>query len=126
MTAMEQSVLVLLPWRRIIIIVEWVWHIMLILEVHHTLFLSLSLSLSLTLPLIISSFYSPGIIFDLSQVTDLMESSMLTYQPDYISIYSCSWGPSDSGFVVAGPWKYTQYALQQGATQVYYNTYTLH
>ena len=44
---------------------------------------------------------------------------MLSHQPHYISVYSNSWGPSDSGFVVGGPGKYTLTVLQQGATEVY-------
>ena len=59
-----------------------------------------------------------GISFDLSQVTDLLESTMLSYRSDYISVYSCSWGPSDSGFTVAGPEQYARTVLQQGASQV--------
>lgn len=59
-----------------------------------------------------------GITFDLSEVTDIVESRMLSHQTDYISIYSNSWGPLDTGFVVAGPGKYTEAVLQLGATEV--------
>lgn len=62
--------------------------------------------------------YAAGIIFDLNEVTDIVESRMLSHQPDYISIYSNSWGPSDSGFVVGGPEKYTAAVLEQGASEV--------
>lgn len=43
---------------------------------------------------------------------------MLSHRSDYISIYSNSWGPSDSGFAVGGPGKYTTAVLQQGAAEV--------
>lgn len=54
---------------------------------------------------------------------------MLSHQPDYISVYSNSWGPLDSGFVVAGPGKYTEAVLKLGATEVglpyHYFSYTI-
>lgn len=61
-------------------------------------------------------------------MTDIVESSMLSHQPDYISIYSNSWGPLDSGFVVGGPGKYTEAVLKLGATEVglpYYHLFEL-
>ena len=62
--------------------------------------------------------HAAGILFDLDEVTDLVESSMLSHRSDHISIYSNSWGPSDSGFAVGGPGKYTAAVLQQGAAEV--------
>ena len=114
MTTTGPDVLGSLPWRKAITTVEWAWLIKPPSQVWNQWPApqsSASLSISFSLCVV-------GITFDLNEVTDLVESTMLAYQPDHISIYSCSWGPSDSGFTVAGPEKYTRSVLQQGASQV--------
>uniref|UniRef100_H3B1L8 Peptidase S8/S53 domain-containing protein n=1 Tax=Latimeria chalumnae TaxID=7897 RepID=H3B1L8_LATCH len=47
-------------------------------------------------------------------VTDAMEATALTYNNDYIDIYSCSWGPRDNGRTMAGPGRLTRKALRMG------------
>nr|XP_015211461.1 PREDICTED: PC3-like endoprotease variant B isoform X1 [Lepisosteus oculatus] len=48
-------------------------------------------------------------------VTDSMEATSLTYNNDFIDIYSCCWGPRDNGKEMAGPGKLTEKALRIGA-----------
>ncbi|XP_034381952.1 proprotein convertase subtilisin/kexin type 6 [Cyclopterus lumpus] len=47
-------------------------------------------------------------------VTDLVEAKSLGIRPDYIDIYSASWGPKDDGKTVDGPGLLTKQALEQG------------
>ncbi|KAJ0056546.1 hypothetical protein NL108_010374 [Boleophthalmus pectinirostris] len=47
-------------------------------------------------------------------VTDLVEAKSLGIRPDYIDIYSSSWGPKDDGRTVDGPGPLTRQALEQG------------
>jgi hypothetical protein len=51
-------------------------------------------------------------------VSDSVEASSLSYNPNYIDIYSNSWGPNDDGATVEGPGPLTQKALLDGVTQV--------
>ncbi|XP_043925907.1 PC3-like endoprotease variant B [Protopterus annectens] len=48
-------------------------------------------------------------------VTDAMEATSLTYNNDYIDIYSCCWGPKDNGKKMGGPGILTKKALRLGA-----------
>ena len=59
-----------------------------------------------------------GIKVQLNQMTDLMEAGALGYHDDHIDVYSSSWGPSDSGFVVSGPGGLAKMALRNGAERV--------
>ncbi|KAI4898720.1 hypothetical protein NFI96_006496 [Prochilodus magdalenae] len=47
-------------------------------------------------------------------VTDSMEATALTYNNDFIDIYTCCWGPRDNGAVMAGPATLTEKALRLG------------
>ncbi|XP_037346004.2 proprotein convertase subtilisin/kexin type 6 isoform X2 [Pungitius pungitius] len=47
-------------------------------------------------------------------VTDLVEAKSLSIRPDYIDIYSASWGPKDDGKTVDGPGLLTKQAFEQG------------
>ncbi|KAK9542508.1 hypothetical protein VZT92_000365 [Zoarces viviparus] len=47
-------------------------------------------------------------------VTDLVEAKSLGIRPDYIDIYSASWGPKDDGKTVDGPGPLTKQAFEQG------------
>lgn len=47
-------------------------------------------------------------------VTDLVEAKALSIRPDYIDIYSSSWGPKDDGRTVDGPGPLTRRAIEQG------------
>lgn len=49
---------------------------------------------------------------------DEEEASALSYNRNYIDIYSNSWGPDDRGFEVKGPGKKTRTALKEGAKNV--------
>jgi len=51
-------------------------------------------------------------------VTDLLEAEAVTYNNQYVDIYSASWGPTDDGKTVEGPHRYCERALQQGVTKV--------
>ena len=85
-----------------------------------------------------------GVRINLEALTDIIEASALNFQSDYIQVsrrlwarevntrvmlacahphavvqvYSNSWGPSDLGFVVAGPGTLTQMVFQQGVKTV--------
>ncbi|XP_028258510.1 proprotein convertase subtilisin/kexin type 6 isoform X2 [Parambassis ranga] len=47
-------------------------------------------------------------------VTDIVEAKSLGIRPDYIHIYSASWGPKDDGKTVDGPGLLTKQAFEQG------------
>nr|XP_020510141.1 proprotein convertase subtilisin/kexin type 6-like [Labrus bergylta] len=47
-------------------------------------------------------------------VTDIVEAKSLGIRPDYIDIYSASWGPKDDGKTVDGPGLLTKRAFEQG------------
>jgi len=57
-------------------------------------------------------------LFFEEMATDTQEAQALSYERDYIDIYSNSWGPGDKGFEVVGPDKLTQLALKDGAEKV--------
>ena len=59
-----------------------------------------------------------GIKVRLNQMTDIMEAGALGYHDNHIDVYSSSWGPSDSGFVVSGPGRLANMALRNGAERV--------
>lgn len=59
-----------------------------------------------------------GIKVRLNQMTDIMEAGALGYHDNHIDVYSSSWGPSDSGFVVSGPGILAKRALRNGAEKV--------
>ncbi|KAL4660764.1 proprotein convertase subtilisin/kexin type 6-like isoform X1 [Arapaima gigas] len=48
-------------------------------------------------------------------VTDLVEAKSLGIQPDYIDIYSASWGPDDDGMTVDGPGPLAKQAFELAA-----------
>ncbi|XP_072525112.1 PC3-like endoprotease variant B [Salminus brasiliensis] len=50
-------------------------------------------------------------------VTDSMEASALTYNNDFIHIYTCCWGPTDNGAEMAGPGTITEKALHLGTSK---------
>ncbi|XP_027135656.1 proprotein convertase subtilisin/kexin type 6 isoform X5 [Larimichthys crocea] len=47
-------------------------------------------------------------------VTDIVEAKSLGIRPDYIDIYSASWGPKDDGKTVDGPGPLTKQAFERG------------
>ena len=47
-------------------------------------------------------------------VTDVVEASSLSLQPQHIDIYSSSWGPNDDGKTVDGPGKLASKAFTDG------------
>ena len=59
-----------------------------------------------------------GIRVNLNYLTDIVEAKALTFQRDYVDIYSNSWGPPDNGFLVQGPGYYSDKALKEGVTKV--------
>ena len=61
---------------------------------------------------------STGIrIFGDDDPTDSMEALAFQYQRQYIDIYSCSWGPADSGWTMEGPEQLARDQLEKG-TQI--------
>ncbi|XP_056457987.1 neuroendocrine convertase 1-like [Gadus chalcogrammus] len=48
-------------------------------------------------------------------VTDAMEAVALTFSPNLIHVYVCSWGPPDNGSELGGPGRLARRALQWGA-----------
>ena len=51
-------------------------------------------------------------------ITDAVESISLSYNPQYIDIYSCSWGPDDDGRTVEGPGVLALKAIEDGIKKV--------
>ncbi|XP_051916018.1 furin (paired basic amino acid cleaving enzyme) b [Hippocampus zosterae] len=51
------------------------------------------------------------------EVTDVVEAHSLGLKPQYIHIYSASWGPEDDGKSLDGPAKLAKEAFQQGITK---------
>ena len=51
-------------------------------------------------------------------VTDAVEASSLSLQPQHIDIYSSSWGPDDDGRTVDGPAKLARKAFADGILHV--------
>ncbi|CAL8246569.1 unnamed protein product [Lota lota] len=47
-------------------------------------------------------------------VTDIVEARSLEFRPDYIDIYSASWGPKDDGKTVEGPGPLAKLAFERG------------
>lgn len=54
-------------------------------------------------------------------VTDIVEAKSLGIRPDYIHVYSASWGPKDDGRTVDGPGPLTKQAFEQGIRKVPYH-----
>uniref|UniRef100_A0A4W3JT29 PC3-like endoprotease variant B n=1 Tax=Callorhinchus milii TaxID=7868 RepID=A0A4W3JT29_CALMI len=52
------------------------------------------------------------------KVTDALEAAALSYNNNYIDIYTCCWGPNDNGMVFDGPRNLTTKALKEGAEKV--------
>ncbi|ESO07759.1 hypothetical protein HELRODRAFT_170307 [Helobdella robusta] len=50
------------------------------------------------------------------EITDAVEAQSLSYKPNYISIYSASWGPDDEYITVDGPAMLANRALYEGVT----------
>lgn len=63
----------------------------------------------------------PGIrIFgdDEDDPTDAMEALAFQHNRQHLDIYSCSWGPEDTGWTMDGPEKLTRDQLEEGAKKV--------
>ena len=58
---------------------------------------------------------------DVTYVTDIVEAGSLSLKPNYIDIYSSSWGPSDDGTTVDGPGTLAKKAFVDGVTKVIHN-----
>ena len=58
-------------------------------------------------------------------VTDIVEASSLSFNPQHIDIYSSSWGPIDNGQTVDGPGKLAKLAFINGVTKVVCSVDTL-
>ena len=54
-------------------------------------------------------------------VTDVVEGRSLSLQPQYIDIYSSSWGPDDDGRTVDGPARLARKAFADGVAKVHEN-----
>lgn len=52
------------------------------------------------------------------RVTDRVEAESLSLNPQYIDIYSASWGPSDDGMTVEGPGTLATAAFTNGINKV--------
>lgn len=51
-------------------------------------------------------------------VTDAVEASSLSLNPQHIDLYSSSWGPDDDGRTVDGPAKLARKAFEDGCEKV--------
>lgn len=52
------------------------------------------------------------------EVTDAIEAKAIGLRPEYIDIYSASWGPDDDGRTVDGPGRLTKVSFETGIEQV--------
>ena len=52
------------------------------------------------------------------RVTDDIECDSISYNRNYIDIYSASWGPEDDGKTIDGPKTCTKRALKDGVKKV--------
>ena len=52
-------------------------------------------------------------------VTDAVEASSLSLNPQHIDLYSSSWGPDDDGRTVDGPAKLAKKAFSDGVQKVF-------
>ena len=52
------------------------------------------------------------------QATDILEGSSLSFQSNYIDVYSNCWGPKDDGKTFGKPGRLAQEALMRGALEV--------
>lgn len=52
-------------------------------------------------------------------VTDMVEAKSLGTRPNYIDIYSASWGPDDDGKTVDGPGRLARQAFEHGIRKVW-------
>lgn len=59
------------------------------------------------------------------RVTDKVEAASLSLNPQFIDIYSASWGPSDDGATVEGPGTLAAAAFENGITKVLCITITI-
>ena len=59
-----------------------------------------------------------GLKIDLGETHDVSESSALSYKENHVDVYSNSWGPSDSGYVVSGPGHYLAKTFENGVITV--------
>ena len=50
--------------------------------------------------------------------TDAMEALAFQHGRQHIDIYSCSWGPEDTGWTMDGPEKLTRDQLEEGTKTV--------
>lgn len=69
---------------------------------------------------LVSHYYLPtGIRINLGYLLDVTEAQALSYNNDYVQIYSNSWGPPDNGFLVQGPGYYSGRTLKEGVSEVF-------
>lgn len=52
-------------------------------------------------------------------VTDVVEAKAIGAKPDYIHVYSASWGPDDDGRTVDGPGPLAKQAFEHGIKKVW-------
>ena len=62
--------------------------------------------------------HSPGVRMLDGDVTDSVEANAIGLRPEYIDIYSASWGPDDDGKTVDGPGQLTVAAFEKGIADV--------
>ena len=70
---------------------------------------------------ILSLNVSSGVRMLDGDVTDAVEASSLSLNPQHIDLYSSSWGPDDDGRTVDGPAKLAKKAFADGVQMVNYN-----
>ena len=70
--------------------------------------------------------FSTGVRMLDGEVSDYVEAEALSLRPDYIDIYSASWGPDDNGKVVDGPAKLAREAFVTGVLKVMIFIHIMH
>jgi len=51
-------------------------------------------------------------------VTDLLEAEAISFNRQYVDIYSASWGPPDDGKTMEAPHRYCSRAFEEGVKKV--------
>lgn len=55
---------------------------------------------------------------DMQRSIDISQAAILSYQDNYVDVYSCSWGPPETGFTVGGPEYLTLETFKRESKQV--------
>lgn len=67
-----------------------------------------------------------GVKIDLSSVSDATAASALGHANNHVDVYSCSWGPPDTGYWLGRPGPLTTNTLAHAVSHVSHTWHTSH